>query len=105
MISRRGVLGIGAALLAVLVLPPEALAVTDGGQLTLTSTIRAFFADWVGPIATMFAIAGLVFGLIQIGLGRGPDAFTNAVRWLVVVAMIVGILVILQQSGVIAATV
>jgi hypothetical protein len=92
-------------LAATALLAPDAYATIGGGQLTLTQQIRVFFDDWIGPIATMFAVAGLIFGLIQIGLGRGPDAFGNAVRWLVVVAMVVGILVILGQSGITAATV
>lgn len=100
---KRLILSISSGALLLTALP--AVATTAGGGLAITNQLRVFFDDWIGPIATMFAVAGLIFGLIQIGLGRGPDAFTNAVRWLVVVGMVVGIIALLAQSGITAATI
>ncbi len=89
----------------VLAFSANAHATTGTGNLEITSKLNFFYQDWIGPIATMFAIAGLVFAFIQIGLSRGPDAFTNAVRWLVVVGLVVGLAAIVSLLGISAATV
>ncbi len=80
-------------------------ATTDGGSLSITTVIRTFYQDWVGPIATMLALAGLIWAFLQIGAGRGPEAFGNAIRWLVVVALVVGFLALLTSAGISAATI
>ncbi len=92
-------------LTALTLLDSAAHATTGTGNLEITSKLNFFYQDWIGPIATMFAIAGLVFAFIQIGLSRGPDAFTNAVRWLVVVGLVVGLAAIVSLLGISAATV
>lgn len=96
-----------ATMSALLLLLSEAVwaAPTGGGNLEITQRLGAFFLDWVGPIATMFAIAGLVFAFIQIGLSRGPEAFSNAIRWAVVVVLVVGITAVLESLGISGATI
>lgn len=82
-----------------------ALATNPTGNLEITSRLGTFFADWIGPIATMFAVAGLVFAFVQIGLSRGPEAFSNAIRWAVVVVLVVGIASVLGTLGISGATI
>ncbi|RMH17591.1 MAG: hypothetical protein D6696_15370 [Acidobacteria bacterium] len=90
-------------LLALLASP--ALAAPTGGGSRIAGVLSDFFDEWL-TVAVLLAIAGFVWAVIQIGINRGPGAFGDAIRWLVVAIIIGGgVFAFLSVVGISGATI
>lgn len=92
-------------LLALALVPAAPALAVGGGTTPLVALLATLLDDWL-LIAALLALAGFVWAVLQIGIGRGPGAFGDAIRWIVVVLIIGGgVFVFLTFAGVGAAVV